>query len=86
MDLQTMIGKRRGYAGGKSYDFASRKKGQPGSMLQKFFIDQLKDIYWAEQHLIKALKAIIIIPNEECEEEREVRNLAEDIWKAFKSN
>ncbi len=55
MDLQTMIGKRRGYAGGRSYDFANRKKGQPGSMLQKFFIDQLKDIYWAEQHLIKAL-------------------------------
>lgn len=58
MDLQTMIGKRRGYAGGKSYDFASRKKGQPGSMLQKFFIDQLKDIYWAEQHLIKTLNKL----------------------------
>lgn len=25
------------------------------SMLQEFFIDELKDIYWAEKHLVKAL-------------------------------
>lgn len=26
-----------------------------GNMLEEFFIDQLKDIYWAEKHLLKAL-------------------------------
>ena len=29
--------------------------GSTGSMLQEFFTDELKDIYWAEKHLIKAL-------------------------------
>jgi len=28
---------------------------KPGSQLEKFFHDQLKDIYWAEKHLLKAL-------------------------------
>ena len=36
-------------------DFSQFKKDQPGRLLQKFFIDQLKDIYWAENHLVKAL-------------------------------
>jgi ferritin-like metal-binding protein YciE len=26
-----------------------------GSMLEQFFLDELKDIYWAEKHLVKAL-------------------------------
>lgn len=26
-----------------------------GSLLEKFFVDSLKDIYWAEKHLVKAL-------------------------------
>jgi ferritin-like metal-binding protein YciE len=26
-----------------------------GSLLEKFFMDSLKDIYWAEKHLVKAL-------------------------------
>lgn len=30
-------------------------QGQPGSQLEKFFIDSLKDIYWAEKHLTKEL-------------------------------
>jgi len=30
-------------------------KQPKGSLLEKFFIDQLKDIYYAEQHLLKAL-------------------------------
>src|SRR4030095_3661269 len=30
-------------------------KGQSESGLQKFFVDQLKDMYWAEKHLTKAL-------------------------------
>ena len=28
---------------------------QPNAQLEKFFVDQLKDIYWAEKHLTKAL-------------------------------
>ena len=30
-------------------------KNNKTSLLEKFFIDQLKDIYYAEQHLVKAL-------------------------------
>jgi ferritin-like metal-binding protein YciE len=30
-------------------------KGNKTSLLEKFFVDQLKDIYYAEQHLVKAL-------------------------------
>jgi ferritin-like metal-binding protein YciE len=38
----------------------SNGKGQPGAaggstQLEKFFHDSLKDIYWAEKHLVKAL-------------------------------
>src|SRR5687767_15910892 len=29
--------------------------GEPHSQLEKFFTDSLKDIYWAEKHLTKAL-------------------------------
>jgi len=36
-------------------DFSKFKKNQPGRLLQVFFIDQLKDIYWAENYLLKAL-------------------------------
>ncbi len=31
------------------------KSGEHGSLLEKLFVDMLKDIYWAENHLIKAL-------------------------------
>jgi hypothetical protein len=31
-------------------------KNEGGSMLENFFIDQLKDIYYAEQQLLKALQ------------------------------
>ncbi len=31
------------------------KNSEHGSLLQKFFLDQLKDIYYAEQQLLKAL-------------------------------
>lgn len=34
---------------------ASQGKGAGNPELQEFFIDAIKDIYWAEQHLIKAL-------------------------------
>ncbi len=34
---------------------ASAGKGAEDSMLKEFFIDELKDIYWAEKHLVKTL-------------------------------
>src|SRR6185503_564060 len=34
---------------------SSNGAGQPHSQLEKFFTDSLKDIYWAEKHLTKAL-------------------------------
>jgi ferritin-like metal-binding protein YciE len=33
----------------------SKSNGSQGSLLEKFFIDQLKDIYYAEQQLLKAI-------------------------------
>jgi len=33
----------------------SSSQAQQSSLLQEFFLDELKDIYWAEKHLIKAL-------------------------------
>ena len=44
-------------AGHKSND-ASNKSNKT-SLLEKFFVDQLKDIYYAEQHLVKALPEMI---------------------------
>ena len=32
-----------------------QQQGGGGEMLQKFMHDSLKDIYWAEKHLLKAL-------------------------------
>jgi len=34
---------------------ATAAKGQGNSMLEEFFKDELKDIYWAEKHLVKTL-------------------------------
>lgn len=34
---------------------ATSKKTSESSMLKDFFIDELKDIYWAEKHLTKAI-------------------------------
>lgn len=34
---------------------ATAEKQQTNTMLEKFMIDSLKDIYWAEKHLMKAL-------------------------------
>ena len=33
----------------------TRSSGDDSSLLQDFFIDELKDIYWAEKHLVKVL-------------------------------
>ena len=35
---------------------SSEKQNHP--LLEKFFIDELKDIYWAEKHLVKALNKL----------------------------
>lgn len=34
---------------------AAPTKEENDSMLQEFFLDELRDIYWAEKHLVKAL-------------------------------
>ena len=34
---------------------ASAGKGASDNRLKEFFIDELKDIYWAEKHLVKTL-------------------------------
>ncbi len=45
----------KGFSSKQQVDFSTRTKGAPGSMLKAFFVDELKDIYWAEKHLTKAL-------------------------------
>lgn len=49
-ESQTTPGQRAARTG-------TRNNGNQQSLLEKFFIDQLKDIYYAEQHLLK------VIPN-----------------------
>lgn len=39
----------------KSTTASKNGNSSKGSMLEEFFVDQLKDIYWAEKHLLKAL-------------------------------
>lgn len=39
----------------KSKTAANAGQGSEDSMLREFFVDELKDIYWAEKHLTKAL-------------------------------
>ena len=39
----------------KSKKAEPKPNGQGNSQLEKFFLDSLKDIYWAEKHLTKAL-------------------------------
>src|SRR5689334_4505037 len=41
--------------GSKSTGSPAAKQQQPGGELEKFFHDSLKDIYWAEKHLTKAI-------------------------------
>jgi ferritin-like metal-binding protein YciE len=45
-------GNSRSSGGSRS---AGQQQGAGGEMLQKFMYDSLKDIYWAEKHLTKAL-------------------------------
>lgn len=46
---------QKGFAAKHKIDFKNLKKGDQGSLLREFFVDELKDIYWAEKHLTKAL-------------------------------
>ena len=39
----------------KSPNASSKATGKTHSALKEFFTDELKDIYWAEKHLVKAL-------------------------------
>ena len=39
----------------KSQDSTKKSSNSKDSMLEDFFIDELKDIYWAEKHLVKTL-------------------------------
>ena len=39
----------------KSSTITDKSSEQRHPMLEKFFLDELKDIYWAEKHLLKAL-------------------------------
>lgn len=40
---------------GKTAQAPARRSAEDNSLLQKFLLDSLKDIYWAEKHLTKAL-------------------------------
>ncbi len=46
---------QKGFAVKHKIDFKNLKKGDQGSLLREFFVGELKDIYWAEKHLTKAL-------------------------------
>ena len=45
----------RSSASSKSAASGAMQQGAGGAMLEKFMYDSLKDIYWAEKHLLKAL-------------------------------
>jgi ferritin-like metal-binding protein YciE len=51
--------KKSASKGSQSKSSSRSKSGKSGvasgALLQKFFVDSLKDIYWAEKHLLKAL-------------------------------
>jgi ferritin-like metal-binding protein YciE len=51
----TTAGKARNPGSQASGTTAQDKKEEGSSLLEKFFMDQLKDIYYAEQQLLKAL-------------------------------
>jgi len=46
---------QQGFAARHKIDFKNLKKGEKGSLLREFFLSEIKDIYWAEKHLTKAL-------------------------------
>lgn len=48
-------GSSRSSASSRSASAASMQQSAGGEMLEKFMYDSLKDIYWAEKHLLKAI-------------------------------
>ena len=62
-------GKTAGRTNGKTPENAS----DSGSALKEFFVDGLKDLYWAEQHLVKSLPKMAKASNT-----KELRNLFVD--------
>lgn len=50
---QTKTATRRSSSRTKKQSYAGT--GEGNTQLEKFFVDTLKDIYWAEKHLVKAL-------------------------------
>jgi ferritin-like metal-binding protein YciE len=48
-------GSSRSSASSRSASAASMQQPAGGEMLEKFMYDSLKDIYWAEKHLLKAI-------------------------------
>ncbi|MFT3910874.1 MAG: ferritin-like domain-containing protein [Ferruginibacter sp.] len=52
--------------GTKSKTAASAGKAEGDNMLQGFFNDELKDIYWAEKHLVKTLPKMAKAANSEA--------------------
>jgi ferritin-like metal-binding protein YciE len=50
---QTKTATRRSSSKSKKQSYAGTGAGN--TQLEKFFIDSLKDLYWAEKHLVKAL-------------------------------
>lgn len=47
--------KSTGKKAGAPAQSSQMSKEQDQSMLKEFFVDELRDIYWAEKHLVKAL-------------------------------
>ena len=41
--------------GAESKSTSKSQGGEKDSMLEEFFKDEIKDIYWAEKHLVKTL-------------------------------
>lgn len=50
---------------------------------KKSLIDDNSPFHNCQKHLINTLKNIIIFPDEENEEEKEIQRLAKEVWKAF---
>jgi ferritin-like metal-binding protein YciE len=49
----------RTHTGNNGTKEMSQKSNNKSSLLEKFFVDQLKDIYYAEQHLVKSIPEMI---------------------------
>ncbi len=53
--MSTSIKSKPGKTSQSKSASASKGSAEKEGMLKEFFIDELKDIYWAEKHLVKTL-------------------------------